>query len=191
MTVGVELGLGVVLSEAKEVGHRVGLGARSQHACNDERHNHNAGYGANDGKHAVALLLLLALLLFLRRLLGGGLRAHSAGTLRARQALRGAIRTRQRGGGGGGQHCRGVVNRLHAAGEIVMQRVVELVGRLEAVLGVLLHALEDDCLKLRVHVGVDLAGWHGLLGDLLHGHGHGVVAVKRHAAGGGLVHHDA
>ena len=72
-----------------------------------------------------------------------------------------------------------------------MQRVVELVGRLEAVLGVLLHALEDDGLKLRIHVGVDLAGWHGLLGDLLHGHGHGVVAVKRHAASGGLVHHDA
>ena len=191
MTVGVELGLGLVLREAKEVGHRVGLGARPQHACNDERHNHDAGDGANDGKHAVALLLLLALLLFLRRLLGGGLRAHSAGTLRARQALRGAVPTRQWGGGGGGQHGCGVVNCLHAAGKVVMQRVIELVGRLEAVLGVLLHALEDDCLKLRVHVGVNLAGWHGLLGDLLHGHGHGVVAVKRHAASGGLVHHDA
>ena len=72
-----------------------------------------------------------------------------------------------------------------------MKRAVELVGRLEAVLGILLHALEDDCLELRVNVGVDLAGGHGLLRDLLHGDGHGILAVERNAAGGGLVHHDA
>ena len=91
----------------------------------------------------------------------------------------------------GGEHRGRAVDGLHAPGEVVAQGAVELVGGLEAVRRVLLHALEDDGLDLRVHVGVELAGRLGLLVHLLEGDGDGVVALEGHLAGGRLVHDDA
>ena len=67
----------------------------------------------------------------------------------------------------------------------------KFVGRLEAIVRVLLHTLEDDAFKRCVNLGVALAWWHGLLVDLLERDRDRVIAIKGNGTRRGLVHHDA
>ena len=94
-------------------------------------------------------------------------------------------------GHGAADDARGLGHLDGAAGGIGVEDIAELVGGLEAIGCVFLHALEDDALQRGVHAGVDLRGRNGQLVDLLEGDGDGVVAVKGNAAGGALVHHHA
>ena len=91
---------------------------------------------------------------------------------------------------GGTDDARGLRDVDSTAGQIAVKHLAQLVGCLEAVCRVLLHALEDDALKVGIDAGVDLARRDGELVDLLERDRDGVVAVKGHAAGGALVHDD-
>ena len=192
--------LGVVRRHAGEVGHRVGLGGTAQDVDQREDDGHRGNDAAHRADDDVALALAVALLLLLGSLLGGALRSVLPGARNARHgggvAGGHTLAGLELGGGGdgrsgAGQNGGGAVDLRHASCEVVAQHVVELQGGLEAVGGVLLHALEDDGLKRGVHGGVELRGRLGLLVDLLQGDGDGVVALKGHLARGGLVHDDA
>ena len=75
--------------------------------------------------------------------------------------------------------------------EVVPERVEELVCCLEAVLRVLLHALQDDGLKGRIDVRIDLAGRNRLLLHLLDSDRDCVIAVEGDTSCCCLVHDDA
>ena len=92
---------------------------------------------------------------------------------------------------GGANDARGLGDVDSAAGQVVVEHLAQLVGRLEAVGRVLLHALEDNALQIGVDAGVDLAWRNRQFVYLLERNRDGVVAVKGDATGGALVHHDA
>ena len=179
---------------AQHVGHRDLFAA--EHARGKGRHNANHGDGGNHGGDDLVLVGLGLLDLVGTRgardgATGGVLAAHARdGT---NHGARGVGKLARLGGAqvaGGTDDARGLRDVDGAAGQVAVEHLAQLVGRLEAVGRVLLHALEDDALKVGIDARVDLARRNGKLVDLLERDRDGVVAVKGHATGGALVHDD-
>ena len=186
---------GSLLVLAQHIGHGDLLAAKE--SCGKGHHDADDGNGCHHGGDD---LVLVGFGLF--DLVGaGGARNRATGGILAAHARDGTHhgarligKLASLGGAqltGGTDDARGLRDVDGTARQVAVEHLTQLVGGLEAVCRVLLHALEDDALKVGVDTGVDLARRNRQLVDLLECDRDSVVTVKGNAAGGALVHHDA
>ena len=184
-----DLSLGLLLRKSEEVRDALGVAAAkdASNCSNNKANNNDRGNCSSNGNLLVAAAACLVLVFFLCCLcctLGAGCRQGS-------YDLRFVAACHPGSGSNASHKLGGILHRTETPSKIIAQRASKLVGALEAIGWILLHALEDDAFEASVDLRVDLAWRDRLLIDLLKCDGDGVVALKGDLARCGLVHNNA